>query len=43
MLLILVGPGSGRSLMTGGRCSEVVVSTGLTVYEIGELKRGSVC
>ncbi len=23
---------SGQSLLTGGRCSEVIVSTGLTVY-----------
>jgi hypothetical protein len=31
--LILVGPDSGRSLLTGGRYSEVAVNTGLTVHE----------
>ena len=29
--LILAGPDRGWPLLTGGRCSEVVVSTGLTV------------
>jgi hypothetical protein len=28
---ILNGPDRGRSLLTGGRCSEVFVNTGLTV------------
>jgi hypothetical protein len=30
-VLILVGPDSGWSLLSGGRCSEVVVRSGLTV------------
>ncbi len=30
--LILVGPDGIWSLLTGGRCSEVVVNTGLTVF-----------
>jgi hypothetical protein len=33
LLLIFVGPYFGWSLLTGGRCLEVVVSTGLTVYK----------
>jgi hypothetical protein len=33
LVLILVGLDSGRSLLTGGRCSEVAVNTGLTVLE----------
>jgi hypothetical protein len=31
LLYTLAGWGLGRSLLTGGRCSEVAVNTGLTV------------
>jgi hypothetical protein len=31
--------GSGWPLLTGGRCSEVAISTGLTVYIIMKLKK----
>jgi hypothetical protein len=32
LLFTLAGWGLGRSLLTGGRCSEVAVNTGLTVH-----------
>ncbi len=35
----MVGWDFGRSLLTGGRCSEVALNTGLTVYSICSDKR----
>jgi hypothetical protein len=37
LLYTLSGWGLGRSLLTGGRCSEVAVNTGLTVYQFHRL------
>jgi hypothetical protein len=39
LALILNGPDRGQLLFTGGRCSEVVVNTGLNVHTIVKLAR----